>query len=138
MSSGMGSETDRSAAIREVLRSVFGPELGASVVDLNMVRQMHVIGDHAEISLVLSVPDCPLAGWLVEQARQAALSVPGIATAAVHILDEPWQPPGLTADWRAWVARALNEDERTRAGLWQEEEHDGDRPGGTTESHPDP
>ena len=61
MSSGMGSEADRSAAIREVLRSVFDPELGASVVDLNMVRQVHVIGDHAEISLVLSVPDCPLA-----------------------------------------------------------------------------
>jgi metal-sulfur cluster biosynthetic enzyme len=107
------SETSSSAApavaIRQALRAVVDPELGASVVDLNMVRRVDVQGDRAEIDLVLSVPDCPLGGWIAEQARRAALTVPGIGVATVRILDEPWQPPGQAAGWRDWVAGALGD-----------------------------
>jgi metal-sulfur cluster biosynthetic enzyme len=35
--------TDRAAAIRAALREVYDPELGASIVDLNMVRRVDVI-----------------------------------------------------------------------------------------------
>jgi metal-sulfur cluster biosynthetic enzyme len=100
----------QAAAIREVLRVVVDPELGASVVDLNMVRRVDVVEDHADIDLVLTVPDCPLAGWIAEQARRAALTVPGIASATVRILDEPWQPPGRAASWWDWVAGALDNE----------------------------
>jgi ATP-binding protein involved in chromosome partitioning len=90
-------------SVRQALRAVYDPELGANLVDLNMVRRVDVMGDHAEIGLVLSVPDCPLADWIVDQVRQAALSVPGIATASVRILDEPWVAPGQSARWREWM-----------------------------------
>ncbi len=89
---------------------VVDPELGASVVDMNMVRRIDVVEDHADIDLVLTVPGCPLAGWIAEQARWAALTVPGIASATVRVLDEPWRPPGQAAGWRDWVAGALGNE----------------------------
>ena len=95
--------TDRATAISTVLRGVYDPELGANLVDLNMVRRVEVTGDHADVDLVLSVPECPLAGWIVEQARQAILRVTGINSATVQVLDEPWRPPGQEAGWRNWL-----------------------------------
>jgi len=103
----MLSETDlrddRETAIRTVLRDVYDPELGANLVDLNMVRRVEVTGDHADVDLVLSVPECPLAGWIVEQARQAILRVTGINSATVQVLDEPWRPQDQEAGWRDWL-----------------------------------
>jgi metal-sulfur cluster biosynthetic enzyme len=107
--SGASTSAAQAVAVRQALRAVVDPELGANVVDLNMVRRVDVQEDRAEIDLVLSVPDCPLVGWLAEQARRAALSVPGIGAATVRILDEPWQPPGEAAGWRDWVTGALGD-----------------------------
>jgi ATP-binding protein involved in chromosome partitioning len=69
-----------------------------------MVRRIDVMGDLAEIDLVLTTPGCPLAYWIVAQARQAARSVPGISDAFVRVLDEPWQPPGRVSGWQDWLA----------------------------------
>lgn len=96
---------DLVAEVRRALGRVVDPEMGASIVDLNMVRRVEVMGDIAQVDLVLTTPGCPLAYWLAEQARQAAESVPGISQAVVRVLDEPWQPPG----WEEWLARTLGD-----------------------------
>jgi len=41
---------------------------------------------------VLTAPFCPLAGYLTESVRQAALGVEGVSEAEVTVLDEPWNP----------------------------------------------
>ncbi len=93
------------AEVRRALERVMDPEMGASIVDLNMVRRVEVMGDVAQVDLVLTTPGCPLAYWLAEQARQAAQSVAGISQAVVRVLDEPWQPPG----WEEWLAQTLGD-----------------------------
>lgn len=84
-------------AVRDALRGVMDPELGMSVVDLNMVREINITNGQVEVQLVLTVPGCPLAFWIVEQARQAVSAVPGVEEAHVVLLDEPWQPPEWTS-----------------------------------------
>ena len=77
--------------ILEALRPVTDPEIGMSVVDLGMIREV-VLGTEGEveIKMVLTSPFCPLASMITEQVRQAAASVAGVSEAKVTPLSEPW------------------------------------------------
>ena len=79
--------------IREALRPVMDPEIGMSVVDLGMIRQI-VLGDEGEVEvkMVLTAPFCPLADFITDQVRQAAAAVPEVKEAKVTLLDERWDP----------------------------------------------
>ncbi|MDR7520555.1 MAG: metal-sulfur cluster assembly factor [Armatimonadota bacterium] len=79
--------------IREAPRAVIDPELGWSIVDLNMVRRIDVADRRVTVHLVLTIPGCPLVGWIVQSARQVIASLPGVEHVEVVLLDEPWQPP---------------------------------------------
>ena len=83
--------------IREALRPVVDPEIGVSVVDLGMIREVAVEGDEVEIKMVLTAPFCPLADMITEQVRQAAAAVPGVKEAKVNLLQERWDP--------SWIKR---------------------------------
>jgi len=78
--------------ILEALRPVVDPEIGISVVDMGMIREIAIAGDTVEVKMVLTAPFCPLAGLITEQVRQAAAHVPGVKEAKVTLLDEPWDP----------------------------------------------
>jgi serine O-acetyltransferase len=78
--------------IRQALRPVVDPEMGVSVVDLGMIREVEVEGDAVEIKMVLTTPFCPLAKVIIEQVQEAAASVEGVKEAKVTLLDEPWDP----------------------------------------------
>ena len=79
--------------ICEALRPVMDPEIGMSVVDLGMIRQI-VLGDEGEVEvkMVLTAPFCPLAGLITDQVRQAVAAVPGVKEAKVTLLQERWDP----------------------------------------------
>ncbi|MBC7248710.1 MAG: metal-sulfur cluster assembly factor [Anaerolineae bacterium] len=83
--------------IMDALRPVIDPEIGMSVVDLGMIREIAIEGDTVEIKMVLTAPFCPLADMITAQVRQAAAAVPGVKEAKVTLLDEPWNP--------AWMQR---------------------------------
>lgn len=54
--------------IREALRKVIDPELNASVVDLNMIREIDITKKgKVTIHLVLTAPGCPLKDWISQQ-----------------------------------------------------------------------
>jgi serine O-acetyltransferase len=78
--------------IREALRPVMDPEIGMSVVDLGMIREVAIEGDTVEVKMVLTAPFCPLANFIVNRVQQAAATVPGVKEAKVTLLDEPWDP----------------------------------------------
>jgi len=84
-------------AILDALRPVVDPEIGISVVDLGMIREIAIEGDKVEVKMVLTTPFCPLAGMIAEQVRQTAATVEGVKEAKVTLLDEPWNP--------AWMQR---------------------------------
>ena len=85
--------------VRTALRQVIDPEFGVDIVDMNMVRSVEIEEDTVHVALVLTVPFCPLAGYMVEMARQAVASLPGVRQVTVEVLDEPWEPPGQSLGW---------------------------------------
>ncbi len=84
-------------AVREALRHVTDPEIGMSVADLGMIRQVEIEGEKVAVGMVLTIPNCPLAEYLVEQVRQAVLGVEGVEEAEVNLLPERWDP--------SWISR---------------------------------
>ena len=79
--------------IRDALRNVIDPELGMNVVDLGLIRDIHINDGAVRIAMVLTVPFCPLTGYLVAQVQQAVEGVPGVEQTEVVLLDEAWEPP---------------------------------------------
>ncbi len=80
------------------LREVFDPELGASLVDLGLIRKVLVEEDRIEVQMVLTIPGCPLAGYLVSQVERKVRTVAEGRTVDVQLLDEPWDPASMF--WR--------------------------------------
>lgn len=85
--------------VRKALHQVIDPEFGVDIVDMNMVRSVEIEEDTVHVALVLTVPFCPLAGYMVEMARQAGASLTGVRQVTVELLDEPWAPPGQGYGW---------------------------------------
>ncbi len=86
-------------AIRSACETVMDPELGLSVVDLGLIREVEVGPGLTRVKMLLTTPFCPYAPQLMEEVKQAAMSVvPQLCE--VELLPDPWSPdlmpdPGL-------------------------------------------
>ena len=72
---------DRNSVINS-LRGVLDPEIGISIVDLNMVRDVSIEGSHVKVTIALTVAHCPLAKTLqtdVEKALKKSSEVKSVA-----------------------------------------------------------
>jgi ATP-binding protein involved in chromosome partitioning len=65
-------------SILEALESVIDPELGRSVVELDMVRDVRIEGGNVAITIALTVPGCPLRESFQEQVERAMRPVEGV------------------------------------------------------------
>lgn len=67
------------------LGKVIEPELHRDIVSLNMVRDLSIEGDKAELTVVLTTPACPLKAQIEDAVRQAVLRVPGITEVSIKM-----------------------------------------------------
>ena len=86
-------------AIKAALETVMDPEIGLSVVDLGLIREIRIEPGRTLIQMLLTTPFCPYAPQLVEDIKLAAMSVIQ-QPCEVEILPDPWSPdlmpdPGL-------------------------------------------
>jgi len=86
-------------AIRSALETVMDPEIGLSVVDLGLIRVVRVEPARTHVQMLLTTPYCPYAPQLMEDVKQAAMSVVPMPC-EVEILPDAWSPdmmpdPGL-------------------------------------------
>lgn len=79
--------------VQKALKTVKDPELGIDLVSLGLIYDIEVEGGDVKAIMSLTSPMCPVAGEIVEQARQAILTVEGVETANVELtFDPPWTP----------------------------------------------
>lgn len=69
----------------EALRAVQDPELGQSIVELGMVHDVEVDDGQVSFTLALTTLACPLREHIVEDARQAVLSVDQVKDVRVEL-----------------------------------------------------
>ena len=83
--------------VRNALKTVKDPELGLDLVVLGLIYDIQVEENNAHVVISLTSPLCPVAGQIVEDAKQAVLGVEGIAGAEVELtFDPPWTPERIS------------------------------------------
>lgn len=91
--------TQQELAVRLALESVLDPEIGLSVIDLGLIREINIFPDRTHVRMMLTTPFCPFAPQMmadVKQATEAVVPVP----CDVEIMPDAWSPqlmpdPGL-------------------------------------------
>ena len=72
-------------AILEALKSVQDPDLHQDIVSLGFIKDLALCDGVAKFTLELTTPACPVKEELREQARAAAMSVPGMKQVNVEL-----------------------------------------------------
>lgn len=74
----------------ESLRDVADPELGISVVDLELIRDVEILkqekGDFVKVKMTLTTPHCPLMGYIVKSVKERVENIPGVVGADVEVI----------------------------------------------------
>lgn len=79
--------------VEKALKGVKDPELGIDLVVLGLIYDIEVEGSDVKMIMSLTSPMCPVAGEIVEQAKEAILAVDGVETADVELtFNPPWTP----------------------------------------------
>ncbi len=88
--------------VRQALREVVDPEIGLSVVELGLIREVSLAEGEARLKMILTTPFCPYGPALIEMARAKAEQAAGVPT-KIELAPEMWDPSmmeeGAAAAW---------------------------------------
>lgn len=96
--------------ITEVLKQVFDPEIPVNIVDLGLVYDINIDDkNNVLIQMTMTSPTCPMSEEIMEMARSAAASVPGVIDVNIDLV---WNPP--------WSIDKMSEQARLELDLTNE------------------
>ena len=97
-----GPGSDLQAAVVEVLKSIYDPEIPVDIYELGLIYNVDISEDgDAVITMTLTTPHCPVAESLPQEVELRAMSVPGIRDAVVNLVwDPPWDPSKMSDEAR--------------------------------------
>jgi metal-sulfur cluster biosynthetic enzyme len=93
---------EKAEELRTALKEVVDPELGLSIVELGLIRDVVLNGMVAEITMILTTPFCPYGPALLEMARQkaeTALKLPTTIEMGLEMWDFSMMEEGAGAEW---------------------------------------
>jgi metal-sulfur cluster biosynthetic enzyme len=83
--------------VRNALKTVKDPELHLDLVVLGLVYDIDIDDSKVHATISLTSPFCPVAGQIVEDARNAIAAVEGVDEAEVSLtFDPPWTPERIS------------------------------------------
>ena len=88
----IGAAAENKAKILTALQSVQDPEIGFSVIDLGLIREVIFNDDGAEVKMIFTTPFCPYGPMLVNQVQLVAEEAAGMPV-QVTVLPDAWEPP---------------------------------------------
>jgi metal-sulfur cluster biosynthetic enzyme len=90
----LGSNLGKVDEVMTALYDIFDPEIGMSIVDLDLIKNVEIGADGAptEIKMVLTTPFCPWAGELIQTVKDKTEEVVG-PPVKVTLLADRWEPP---------------------------------------------
>ena len=94
--------------IRDALRKVADPEVGANIVDLGLVYDVDVSDTNdVLVTMTLTSLGCPLGPVIVQEVTGAMSELPNLGEVDVKLV---WSPP--------WSPDMMSEDARDELGIW--------------------
>ncbi len=99
--------------IRDALRHVADPEIGANIVDLGLVYRIAVEDGKLWVDMTMTSPACPMGGMIVDDAyAELERVLPAGLEAEIRVV---WEPP--------WNPKMMSEECRQRLG-WSDDDAD--------------
>jgi FeS assembly SUF system protein len=97
-----GPGGDLQAAVVDILKSIYDPEIPVDIYELGLIYGVDVSEDgDATITMTLTTPHCPVAESLPQEVELRAMSIPGIRDAVVNLVwDPPWDPSKMSDEAR--------------------------------------
>lgn len=91
----------------EMLRNVFDPEIPVDIYSLGLVYRID-IDDEANlvVDMTMTAPNCPMADFIVEDARLKLQGIDGIKTVTINVVFEP-----------EWNQDMMSEEAKLELGL---------------------
>lgn len=88
--------------IRQALKRVADPEIGANIVDLGLIYRLDYEDNRLVIDLTMTSPACPMGDLIVDDIHaELARLLPDTVEADVRIVwDPPWHPGLMSPDCR--------------------------------------
>ncbi len=85
--------------IIEMIKTVYDPEIPVNVYDLGLIYGIRINPDRTvQITMTLTAPNCPAAGFLPGQVEQRARTVEGVTEAEVELTFEPPYNPDMMSE----------------------------------------
>lgn len=74
----------------EMLRMVYDPEIPVDIYSLGLVYKIDIDDDgNLNIDMTMTAPNCPMADFIVDDARYKLASIDGIKSVNINIVFEP-------------------------------------------------
>lgn len=78
--------------VMEALKTVMDPETGMSMVDMQLINKVEEVDGEVAIEFMPSSPMCPIAFYLAEEIKRAAMKVEGVKKVRInckgHMMEE--------------------------------------------------
>jgi metal-sulfur cluster biosynthetic enzyme len=80
--------------VMEALKEVYDMEIGFDIVSLGLVYGVEIDNENnVKVTMTLTTPMCPLAGFIIEDARSKVQQIEGVNKVDVELtFDPPWTP----------------------------------------------
>lgn len=76
--------------IVEMLRTVFDPEIPVDIYSLGLVYNIDLTDDaDLTVDMTMTAPSCPMADFIMEDARQKLESIDGLKSVTINLVFEP-------------------------------------------------
>jgi len=72
--------------IIKALKEVVDPEIGLSLVDMDLIKEILIDGNKVKVKMTLPSPACPLANILVADVKRKVESLEGVKEAGVELV----------------------------------------------------
>jgi metal-sulfur cluster biosynthetic enzyme len=90
------------AKLETGLREVMDPEIGLSIIQLGLIRNVKIGDNQAHIQMILTTPFCPYGPALIDITRkkaEEALGHPAVISLGMEVWDFAMMEEGLADDW---------------------------------------
>jgi len=79
-------------SVVKALKTVYDPEIPVNIYDLGLIYSIEATEDgKVTVTMTLTAPTCPVAGFLPAQVEAAVRSVEGVTDVTVQLtFDPPW------------------------------------------------
>ncbi len=91
----------------DMLKTVFDPEIPVDIYNLGLVYKIDIDDDaNLVIDMTMTAPSCPMADFIVEDARLKLESIEGLKSVTINVVFEP-----------EWTKDMMSEEAKLELGM---------------------